>query len=585
MIVRFAPLLSLLLWAAVGTHAVRAQAPAATATLPVDDSIAAPALLRDDKGTVTVTSAPGTVILYTLDGNDPDRANGDRSAGEYLAPIQLPGGGTVKARAFSADFKKKGAVASARYEPLSGEAPRPSTLVAVTQGRQWAGYNWGKRHEEVMVAMKSQQPQVVFIGDSITHNFHKKVWDLAYGPYKAVNAGYGWDRTENVLWRLKHGEIDGAAPKVFVVMIGTNNSHLNTALEIEAGVTAICTEIHTRYPQSKTLLLGIFPRGAKPDATREKLAEVNTGLAKLDGKNGITFLDIGAVFLKPEGALTRDIMPDFLHPNRLGYALWVDAMQPTLSRLLGETPRPSIASSGFPLTDLLENMPSLVDNAGPVPAEFPKTLQIKAGEQIVAIGDSITAGGGYLRNIDAVFAAQYPNLNLPRIINVGIGGQKAEDLLKRFQKDVVDKKPALVTLSIGINDVWHRLAKPHDEAILTAYTENVSKMVDMAQTAGIKVVLLTPTIIQENPAEEGNQRLKLYVAAMKKIAAEKKCTVVDLYEMFMRELAKKPPAENGKWLTSDGVHMNPRGDALMSLGVLQALGLPLEKIKAADVAK
>jgi lysophospholipase L1-like esterase len=220
---------------------------------------------------------------------------------------------------------------------------------------------------------------------------------------------------------------------------------------------------------------------------------------------------------------------------------------------------------------------------GPAPDDTPKELQIKPGDQIVAIGDSITAGGGYLRDIDAVLAQQYPDLKIPKVINKGISGQKAEDLVQRFDKDVVQLKPAFVTISIGINDVWHRLGNPHDEKVLATYEENVAKMVDAAQKAGIKVILLTPTVIQEKPAEEGNKRLLMYVAAEKKIAAEKKCQLVDLHGMFLTALKKKP-AGQGNWLTSDGVHMKPLGDAAMAAGVLRALGVPDEKIAATDLS-
>jgi acyl-CoA thioesterase I len=215
---------------------------------------------------------------------------------------------------------------------------------------------------------------------------------------------------------------------------------------------------------------------------------------------------------------------------------------------------------------------------GPAPQDSPKELQLKPGDQIVAIGDSITAGGGYLRDIDAVLAQQYPDLKIPKVINKGIGGQKAEDLVKRFDKDVVQLKPAYATISIGINDVWHRLGKPHDEKVLAAYKENVAKMVDQAQKAGVKVVLLTPTLIQEDPSAEGNKRLTMYVEAEKQIAAEKKCQLVDLHGMFLTALKKKPAEEKKTWLTGDGVHMKPLGDGMMAVGVLRALGVPDEKI-------
>ncbi len=237
------------------------------------------------------------------------------------------------------------------------------------------------------------------------------------------------------------------------------------------------------------------------------------------------------------------------------------------------------------MTELSKLITALVALLGPAPEGTPKELQLKPGDQIVAIGDSITQGGGYLRDIDAVLENQYPDLKLPKIINVGISGQKAEDLVARFQNDVVNKKPQWVTLSIGINDVWHRLGQPHNEEVLKNYAANVAKMVDMAQAAGIKVILLAPTLITEDAAAEGNARLKAYVEALKKIAAEKKCGLADLHATFLAVGAKKPEDLKGNFLTSDGVHMNPRGDALMAVGVLRQLGVPDDKSSAADSKK
>jgi acyl-CoA thioesterase I len=215
---------------------------------------------------------------------------------------------------------------------------------------------------------------------------------------------------------------------------------------------------------------------------------------------------------------------------------------------------------------------------GPSPSDTPKDLQLKSGDQIVAIGDSITQAGGYLRDIDKVLARELPDLKLPKVINKGISGQKAEDLVRRFDTDVVKLKPTYVTISIGINDVWHRVGNPHDAKVLSQYKKNVSTMVDHAQQAGIKVILLTPTLIQEDSNSEGNKRLMQYVKAEQQIAAEKNCQIVDLHGMFLAALKQKPTAEKGNWLTGDGVHMKPLGDAIMAAGVLRALGLPDEKI-------
>jgi lysophospholipase L1-like esterase len=141
-----------------------------------------------------------------------------------------------------------------------------------------------------------------------------------------------------------------------------------------------------------------------------------------------------------------------------------------------------------------------------------------------------------------------------------------------------------VTISVGINDVWHRLGKPHDPKVLEEYTKNVTKMVDLAQAADIKVILLSPTIIFEDPNNEGNTRLLQYIAAEKKIAEAKKCEFVDLHAMFVKALTKKPADFKGNWLTADGVHMKPMGDAIMALGILRGVGVPDAKVEAAPAA-
>ncbi|MEM7235843.1 MAG: GDSL-type esterase/lipase family protein, partial [Planctomycetota bacterium] len=212
----------------------------------------------------------------------------------------------------------------------------------------------------------------------------------------------------------------------------------------------------------------------------------------------------------------------------------------------------------------------------------PSKLIVSEGDKIVAIGDSITAAGGYLRMMDRVLAERYPDLKLPKIINKGIGGQKAEDLIRRFDRDVVQNKPAVVTICIGINDVWHRLRGPHNESVLAAYKSNVSKMVAAAQKAGIRAILLTPTVIQEDITSEGNRRLKMYVAAMKEVSVEKGCQIVDLHGAFISALKTRAEVKSRGWLTGDGVHMNPLGDSLMAALTLRGLGASPQSSAAND---
>lgn len=304
--------------------------------------VAPPTIVAAGPGEYALTcETPGAVIRYTLGGADPGK-----DAGEYLAPIRVPEGRVLKARAFLGDGRSQSALVTMAGDDavMKGWA---ETLVPVTQNRDWRSYDWTKRHAAVVNAVKASRPEIVFVGDSITHFFGGSpadavqrgpaIWEQYYGKRKVINLGYGWDRTENVLWRLQHGELDGAAgAKVAVVMIGTNNTGMHSVEDIAAGVAAICAELRGRLPGAKILLLGIFPRGQKPDSNRTKIAAINERLAAI---SGVTYLDIGKAFLEPDGTIRPEVMNDYLHPTAEGYRRWAEAMEPTLQQLLGEGTR------------------------------------------------------------------------------------------------------------------------------------------------------------------------------------------------------------------------------------------------------
>jgi lysophospholipase L1-like esterase len=206
-----------------------------------------------------------------------------------------------------------------------------------------------KRHDAFLAIAKKGNVDVLFLGDSITDGWGGEghsakargatIFAKEFEPMKAANFGIGGDRTQHVLWRLQNGELDGIAPKVAMLMIGTNNSNGkdNTAEEIADGVTAIVKEIHKRSPKTKVLLLGIFPRGPKPNPQREKLKQVNSIIAKLDdGGKTVKYLDIGDKFLEPDGTLPKEIMPDFLHLSEKGYQIWADAVKGPIKELMGK---------------------------------------------------------------------------------------------------------------------------------------------------------------------------------------------------------------------------------------------------------
>lgn len=191
-------------------------------------------------------------------------------------------------------------------------------------------------HESFLKRGKEGPIGVLFLGDSITAGWTRApdVWNKHFGAYQPANFGIGGDRTQNVLWRIANGELDGIAPKVVVLMIGTNNGG-SPAEEIIRGDKKIVEEIHRKLPNTKLLLLGIFPRAAEAtNGLRAKIKEVNAELAKLDDGNKTRFLDIGDKFLSADGSLSKDIMPDYLHPNAKGYQIWADAMQPLLDEMM-----------------------------------------------------------------------------------------------------------------------------------------------------------------------------------------------------------------------------------------------------------
>jgi lysophospholipase L1-like esterase len=207
--------------------------------------------------------------------------------------------------------------------------------------------NWVDRHDKFVAMAKKGNIDVLFLGDSITdgwggegHNAKaagSSTFAKEFLPLRAANFGIGGDRTQHVLWRLQNGELDGIQPRVIILMIGTNNSNRtdNTAEEIADGITAIIKEIHQRSPKSRVLLLGIFPRGQNPNPQRDKLKKVNDIIAKLDdGGQTVKYLDIGDRFMQPDGSISKEIMPDFLHLSQQGYRIWADAVKGPLNDLL-----------------------------------------------------------------------------------------------------------------------------------------------------------------------------------------------------------------------------------------------------------
>ena len=213
------------------------------------------------------------------------------------------------------------------------------------------GYGWEDRHDAVMKIKDALKPDVVLIGDSITHfwggepdgtrmgNRGRESWAAIFGERKVLNLGFGWDRTQNVLKRIELGELDGLDPKFIVIHIGTNNLagtpryRAGTPAEIAEGIAAVVEHAQAKCPHAQVILMAIFPRGkGAANPQRTSIAEINKLLAPLAKKSRVTFLDITDRWLAPDGAVSTELMPDSLHPNEKGYTVWADALRPLLAK-------------------------------------------------------------------------------------------------------------------------------------------------------------------------------------------------------------------------------------------------------------
>jgi beta-glucosidase len=234
-----------------------------------------------------------------------------------------------------------GVPASAHAENVVHAAIKNATTPAhrmKSDEKNW----WQERHESKAIEAKKNKWDIIFLGDSITHSWEtagKKTWNKYYQKRKALNLGFSGDRTEHVLWRLDNGEFEEVQPKVVVLMIGTNNTghRKDPPKAIAAGVEKIIDRINTKSPTTKILLLAIFPRSEKAsDPQRKNNDRTNALIKQLAKKDGVTYLDINERFLLPDGTLSKEIMPDLLHPKQKGYAIWAEAIEPSLRTLLAE---------------------------------------------------------------------------------------------------------------------------------------------------------------------------------------------------------------------------------------------------------
>jgi lysophospholipase L1-like esterase len=198
---------------------------------------------------------------------------------------------------------------------------------------------WLALHEKFVAQAKPGGIDLLFLGASIIEQWRtvgSNVWNQDYAPRHAADFGIGGDRTQHVLWRIEHGELDGLKPKVIVLEIGGNNGDSDPPAAIAAGIKLIVADLRAKCPGSKVLLMGITPRNQKTDKPdrMDKIGEVNRIIAGFDDGKNVRYLNINDKFLGADGKVHADIMSDFLHPTEKGYRIWADAMNPTLDALM-----------------------------------------------------------------------------------------------------------------------------------------------------------------------------------------------------------------------------------------------------------
>ncbi len=208
-------------------------------------------------------------------------------------------------------------------------------------------------------------------------------------------------------------------------------------------------------------------------------------------------------------------------------------------------------------------------------------IPIKSGDKVVFLGDSITQQGksspsGYVNLVSSALAANGVKIE---VIGAGISGHKSDQMLDRLERDVLSKKPQWMTLSCGVNDVWHG----EKGVSFDDYKKNITRIIDQAQAAGIKVVLLTSTMIGEDQANPNNLKLVPYNEFLRSLAKEKTLVLADL-NAEMQEAVSKANTPGKNALTGDGVHMAFPGNRMMATGILKSLGLDAKELAKAQDA-
>lgn len=428
-----------------------------------------------------------------------------------------------------------------------------------------------KRHQEKCAAVAKERFDLILIGDSITQNLEKPqyqaVWNRYFAPRHALNLGYSGARTENILWNIRNGELAGQSPKVITLMIGTNNADAKSyrthhdGVRIAGGIKAIVAEIQARCPDSKILLLRCFPGaygGPGPTSHRAALDRASELAMDLADNKRVFFCDINHIFLNPDGSIKRELMPDWLHPNPEGAALWAQAMEPLLSQLMGDASR----DTAKPSNTAIVPVPKLENDSYDWWARHADVLRVRRAidPEIVLIGDSITHfWGGEPKANQANGRKAYASVFAPyRVLNLGFGWDRTQNVLWRLDHGELDGlHPRSVVIHIGTNNTSDTAkARANTPAeIVEGITAICSRV--RSKVPGVGIILMRVFPREEKP----DHPRRLQIAEINRLLADyAKANRFELVDLAPRML--RPDGTLPKALMPDFCHPNEKGYAI-----------------------
>ena len=398
-----------------------------------------------------------------------------------------------------------------------------------------------KRHNAKLEQARTSQVDLVMIGDSITHNWESMGnYASTFDGRNLLNLGFAGDRTQNVLWRIQHGALDGIAPKLVTLMIGTNHMHLpkkgytpDTPEDIFTGIPAVVVEIRTRLPDSKLIVFSVFPRG--PEAAQERAEAVNAMLPQLADQKHVFHMDINHAFLGEGGALNKALYKgDQLHLNLQGYEAWAKVLVPLLEG-----------------ADLKDTSVSSSNEA----------------TRVACIGDSITFGHGINDRETNSYPAQLGALlgDAYQVKNFVVSGstmlkQGNKPYWKQAQYQAAqDFEPDLVVIKLGTNDMKARNWKFKAD-YKADYIDMIRTFQGLLSQPDVLICYPAPVFRAKGDFKDSIVREEL-IPLVDDVALAAGVRVIDLYQ----PLAKQPE------LSRDGVHPNVAGATVIAKTVAAAI--------------